>query len=92
MKTLPLEFTKKQFHHKQIWRAGSWAIYERWKDNQKPHYELIRIKSHNGYEMAGVKIEPGEIYPWDEKFGTDGWTLNSFEAAMEKYNKIRCKV
>lgn len=92
MKILEKEFRKKGFFHKQIWREGQYAIYERKRvtiDANKPHYELIIIKEHPAYEMAGVCFEAGEGYPSDNQFGVLAWNLQTKEAAFEKLKIVQ---
>lgn len=92
MQLLNTEFTRRQFCFKQIKRIGNVAIYEKWtKGSSKKHYEVIRIRSHNGYDMAGTWIEPAEMYPGDEQWGINGFTINSIEAAEKKFNELVLK-
>jgi len=65
MKKIDTEFESAGFKYKQIHRENMYAIYERCYSNNinKKHYEVIRIQSHNGIEIAGNKIAPSEFYP-----------------------------
>jgi hypothetical protein len=83
MKTLPIEFTKHGFTHRQVFREGNKAIYERGKPGQHTHFEAIIIGSHNGYVIGGVKVEPSETYPSAEQFGQKAWCVATLERAME---------
>lgn len=85
---LPVTFTKKKFLHKQIKREGEFAIYERQKEGQSKHYEVVIIRSHNGYELAGNKFPPAEMYPSDSQWGVFGWTRPTLEKAEEKFKEI----
>lgn len=85
MKTLETEFTKKSWSHKQIKREGNLAIYERGKEGVMPHYEAIRIKSHNGFPLpTGEHTGPAEYYPGDEAWGVDGFTFPTLSQAEAK--------
>lgn len=88
MKILEKEFKKKGFNHKQLKRDGELAIYERWKDVEAPHFEVIKIGSHNGYELGGTYIEPAETYPSDGQWGTAGWTYLALEEAEKKFKYL----
>jgi len=66
MKKLEKTFTKKGFIYKQINRVGNKAIYTQKRDDSQSvvtRYEVIVIKSHDGYEIEGNKIPAGEVYP-----------------------------
>lgn len=85
MKTLPIQFTESGWTHNQILREGQFAIYERQKkDSPASHYEVIRIRSHNGYTIGDKFIEPSEIYPSEKKFGVDGFSCHSLARAKER--------
>jgi len=88
MKTIQEIFQKSGWGFKQIERRGEWAIYERTAilDNAKAHYEVVRIRSHNGFKIPGTEqmAEPAEIYPSDAVWGRDGFTLPTFDQAQEK--------
>lgn len=90
MKLLPEQFTSGGFLHTQLDRQGTLAIYRRSKGSHK-HYEVIDIKSHNGYTIAGRFIEPAETYPSAEEWGQRGWTCDSWERADEKLKELQDK-
>jgi hypothetical protein len=83
MKKLDKEFESCGFKYKQIHRENIYAIYERSYSNNSnnKHYEVIRIQSHNGIEIAGNKIAPSEFYPSSKTWGLHGFTcLNKADA------------
>jgi len=89
MKKLEKEFTSLKFNFKQIMREKDFAIYERtYEDGKHKHYEAIKIKSHNGYEIAGVKIAPSECYPGSNSWGIDGFTCQTREDAVKTLNRM----
>lgn len=94
MKILELNFIKSDWSHEQIKRSGDVAIYKRWKEegkfpaSLKPHYEVIVIKSHNGYLVGGVYVEPAETYPGSSSWGKLGWSYDSLKKAEEKFNSL----
>lgn len=88
MKQLETEFTRLQWHHRQILREENIAIYERSKDGNL-HYEVIRIKSHNGFKLpSGEVTSPAEYYPGDNAWGVDGFTLPNSVAARAKFEDL----
>ena len=90
MKTLPKQFNKKGFTYKQIKRVGDKAIFEQSKKDQSDRtYEVVKINRHNGYELGGQKIPPGEAYPSTSQWGTAGWTYRSLQEAEAKFKKIK---
>lgn len=96
MKVLPLEFTSKTFTYRQVKREGNVAIYSQHDHpTSKPGaYEVVVIKSHNGYVMAGVPIPAAEMYPSDSSWGKLGWTYSlhldakAFDSALDKMSQV----
>jgi len=89
MKKLEKEFESAGFKYKQIHREDMYAIYERQHiSSENKHYEAIRIQSHNGYEIAGNKIPPGECYPTSNSWGTAGFTCINKESAYKRLDKM----
>jgi len=86
MNTIPLTFTKNGFKHEQVCRSGEWAVFKRWKTS--PHFEVVRIRAHGEYVMAGVTIPAGESYPSSEKWGVDGFTFTNLEKALRKFAEV----
>lgn len=83
MKTLPKTFSKNGFDFERIDRRGDLAIFRKHKKSRCVSYEVVRIQSHDGYAIAGKQIEAGECYPSSESWGTHGFTVASYEAALK---------
>ena len=89
MKVLEKSFTRKKFQYDQICRNGNLAIYTQpHTESQGQTFEVIVIKSHNGYEIAGTRIEAAEVYPSDTQWGILGWTYQTLEAAKNKLKTL----
>jgi hypothetical protein len=96
MKTLPLEITARGFTFRQIERRGNVALYSqhlKGRTGTPLAYEVIIIKSHDGYELGGSKVEASEVYPGQESFGTLGWTYSTLdphghEKALDKMRQV----
>jgi len=89
MKILEKSFTRKKFQYDQIYRKNNLAIYTQTHTESKGlTFEVILIKSHNGYEIAGTRIEPSEVYPGDSQWGILGWTYQTLEAAKNKLKQL----
>jgi len=88
MKTIEPNFKAGGFNHQQLVRKGDVAIYKRWKDGMSPHWEVVKIGSHNGYAIAGVVIPPAETYPNSEQWGSRGFTFTTQADAEAKFNKL----
>ena len=91
-KPLPKEFRRDGFQYRQIIREGDAAIYEqRWTGCQNPSiaYEVIRIRRREAFEIAGRFVEPAELYPNSEAWGTDGFTFTDKDAAFAKLREIK---
>lgn len=92
MKKLEKTFTKKGFTYTQHKRVGMRAIYVQRRveaDAQQEWYEVIVIKSHNGYEIAGNNIPASEIYPSSTQWGSLGWTFSSLQDAEKKFAALK---
>jgi hypothetical protein len=91
MKKLEKTFTKKGFKYTQIKREGNFAIYQQDSLTEgavTPSFEVVEIKSHDGYEIGGQKIAASEVYPSTSQWGNIGWTFRTIEDARAKFKKI----
>jgi hypothetical protein len=78
-----------------IGRDGDVAIYKKTLEDSEidAHtYEVIAIKRHNGYEIAGVKMPPAEMYPSDSQWGDWGFTCVSREDADKRFVQLKEKL
>ncbi len=97
MKVLPLEVTSKGSTYRQVLREGNLAIYSQHQTpTSKPGaYEMIIIKSHNGYTLGGNTVAPAEMYPSDNQFGKLGWCYSTnlypdaYKAALDKLAQVK---
>lgn len=89
MKILEKTFDRKVFQYEQLYRKGNYAIYsQKHRDTGFTTYEAIIVKNHNGYEIAGVKIEASEVYPGDSQWGIFGWTYQTLDQAKNKIKQL----
>ena len=89
MKTLPETFRSGGFEHTLERREGDVAVYRRQRIGlEDVHYEVVRIKSHNGFTIAGKTFPPAETYPTSEEWGTRGWTFNDEAKAKAKFSLL----
>ena len=90
MKRIETEFTQKGWSLRGLTRIDNIAIYERSKDGVAPHYEVVRIKSHNGFQIPGTDqvSEPAEYYPSEKSWGVDGFTFNTTKDAYAKMDQL----
>jgi hypothetical protein len=90
-KRLPKQFRHDGFDYRQIYREGDFAIYKQtWNGNEHTAaFEVIRIRKREGFQVGDRWVEPGEVYPNSEAWGTDGWTVLNKEAAFRKLQEIR---
>jgi len=91
MKKLEKQFVKKGFKFTQVTRKGDVAIYKQESvavKDPKANYEVVIIKSHNGYEIGGSKIAAAEVYPGSTQWGLLGWTYSDLPAAEVRFKKI----
>ncbi len=91
MKTI-IEFTRNGFTHRQLKRSGQIALIERFKGTiAKPeqlHFEVVRIRAHDGYIIGGREIPPGESYPSSEAWGIHGFTYRDRDEAEAKFAEM----
>ncbi len=84
-KPVPKQFRHDGFSYRQVAREGDLAIYEqRWRDSENLCFEVVRIRRHDGFTIAGNKVEPAEFYPKSASWGIDGFTLTDKDAAFSK--------
>jgi hypothetical protein len=90
-KPLPTQFRHDGFEYGQIARDREAAIYEqRWGGCADPSvcYEVVRIRRREGFQIGARFVEPAEIYPKAESWGTDAFTLTEKEAAFAKLREL----
>jgi hypothetical protein len=90
-KPLLTRFRHNGFDYRQIAREGNGAIYEqRWTGCPNPSisYEVIRIRRRDAFQIGGRFVEPSEVYPNSEAWGTDGFTLTDRDAAFAKLGEL----
>ena len=78
-----------------VGRDGDVAIYKKQLDEENSeayNYEVIAIKRHNGYEIAGVKMPPAEMYPSDSQWGEWAFTCIDREDADKRFVQLREKL
>jgi len=84
-KTLPKEFTKLGWVHKQVKRIGNFAIYTKQQSHHtNPSYEVFEVLEQEEYEIAGNKIEAKEAVPGNERWGECAFTCITSEEAEKK--------
>lgn len=89
MRILEKSFDRKGFRYEQVYRKENRAIYTQTiPDVGSLTYEVIVIKSHNGYEIAGTQILPSEVYPSSNQWGDTGWTYQTLEQAQNKMKQL----
>jgi hypothetical protein len=88
-KVIPTSFKMKGFNYNQLRREGMKAIYQQTReDSTLSNYEVVKLGRHNGYNMGGSYIEPSETYPGSSLWGIMGWTCQSIDDALQRYNSI----
>ena len=78
-----------------VGRDGDVAIYKKKldePDSEAYNYEVIAIKRHNGYEIAGVKMPPAEMYPSDSQWGDWAFTCIDREDADKRFVQLKEKL
>ena len=95
MKILEDNFNSKGFGFSLLKREGDVAIYKKTLEDSAVDahtYEVVAIKRHNGYEIAGVKMPPAEMYPSDRQWGDWGHTCTNREDADKRFIQLKDKL
>jgi hypothetical protein len=88
---LPIAFSHNGFNYRQITREGNAAIYQQtWSGCSSPSvcYEVVRIRRREGFQIDGRVVEPAEVYPTSNAWGTDGFTFTDKDAAFTKLRGV----
>jgi hypothetical protein len=89
MRPLATQFKKDGFDHKVIRREKMIAIVEKThKDCTTPSYEVVRVQTHQGYEIMGRVVEPSEFMPRTAEWGIHGFTYMDLESAEKKFRQM----
>lgn len=89
MKPLETEFTYRGFAYRQIAREGDIALFEQKKESHKRiFYEVVKVRRHDGFKIAGKTCPPAEYYPSDHEWGTHGWSFSDRKFADRKYQEL----
>lgn len=90
MKTLEKNLTHSGYDLTQIHREGFFAIYKKKKkDHESFSFEVIKIKSHNGYTIGGNYCPPSEMYPSNEQWGALGYSCATKQEAYAVFDKMK---
>lgn len=85
---IPKTFKANGFIFTLLSRKGNIAIYKKDKPEYPCGFEVILIKRHDGYEIAGNKVEPSEVYPSSEQWGSLGFTYTELDKAEKKFKEL----
>ena len=85
---LATQFRHDGFDYRQITREGDAAIFAQSRNGRVRAFEVIRIRRHDGFEIAGRLVEPAEYYPRSGEWGAYGWTLPDLNSATAKQMEI----
>lgn len=64
------DYKKNGYHWRIIMRVGDVAMAEA----DRGGFEVFRVQSHQGREIAGKWCEPAEYPPSNEQWGSKGWS------------------
>lgn len=90
MTLLPASLGKAGFELTLVKRVGRVAIYRQHLPGGTPThdaYEVILPQIRETDHM-GQAVEPYESYPAAESWGQKGWTVTTFDKAIEKLNEL----
>lgn len=85
--------TQTPFTFKQYSREGDLVIYSKTKPGwDKVFYDVMRVKRHDGYTIKGNYCEPAEFLPSASQFGTDGYSYNNLDSALQKFQQMKNEI
>lgn len=85
-KQIPAEFKHRGWIAKLVKRTKNVAMY-----SKAGGYEVMKIRRHEGYEIANNKYPPSEFLPSDAEWGKFGWYYagpNAKRDADKKFNEL----
>jgi hypothetical protein len=88
---LPKEFRRDGFNYRLLACEGYGAIYEQtWRGcrDPAPCYEIIRIRQRPAFCIGNRFVEPAEVYPNSEAWGTNAFTLTNKDTAFGKLRTL----
>lgn len=89
-KPLAKELKKKGMYYKEVWRKGDFCIYG--VGNSKESflgYECFEVKKHDGYVIAGNKVEAAEMFASDEDFGVSAFFVKDMDRAKLRIDQLK---
>lgn len=91
MKKLSHTFMKYGYTLKLVQRDRNKAIYSQSIGSRLIAYEVIKIRVHPArYNALFRRNEPEtEKYPSSEQWGNMGWTCNTWERALDRYESLK---
>lgn len=87
MEPLAKELRIGGFDLRQIKRIGDIAVYEQSKAGRILSYEVARIQVRKAETICGRSYPAREVYPSNETWGTDGFTILDLTNALERAEK-----
>lgn len=85
---LAVQFRHDGFNYRQIAREKDVAIYEQTWNGGSRAYEVVRVRRRDGFMIHGRFVEPAEVYPASEAWGTDGFTVTDKDRAFAKLREL----
>jgi hypothetical protein len=92
-KPLEFPFDKSGFRHELIKRDGLICLVRRSRidhPDTPPHCEVVKLRQKPAWvcPATGVQIPPKEVYPDAERWGDIGFTYNTMDSALSKFDSL----
>lgn len=92
MKTLKPEFRRWGATYRIEERSGDVVLLSRLADTGKPtSFDVAIVQRHDGYEIAGRKVEASEFLPSSEAYGSLAWSYSNRAKAEAKFADERSR-
>jgi hypothetical protein len=86
---IPTKFNAYGYRYELVKRVKNVAIYKQTKKGiNQEWFEVVLISKHDGYEIAGNRVEPSEVYPSAEQWGEVAFTCHSLARAEIRMKQL----
>lgn len=88
MELLPIILNRNGFKYTQVLRGKVAAIYQQLSGGNIISYEVFKIETRQHTEIFGRIYPDREIFPRNEDFGYNAWSIIDYKKAFEKFKNL----
>lgn len=90
MTPIKTTFQADGFTHTQVKRVGNVALFSKF-NGKVLTFEIVRVIQHPAHAIAGRTFHAHESYPTADQWGTDAFSANTVERALEIFDDLLAK-